>query len=436
LPANTDFELMQRIVGLIDPLIPLPVNDPRYVDYSAERGSAGLVSNMALTIRLAPERTCQLLSGHRGSGKTTEINRLRHDLENTEPRYFVVYCEADKYVDENDVDYAEVLISLTRQLVIDAHAKAKITKLRPGKLSGFWEGLKNILGAVLSLGKVKVKSPILDFEFDVKQNPDSRQRLRDHLRQRATTLLEAVNEVVEKAVALLSKEYTGLVVIVDNLDRIFLNVNPNTKRTSHEALFVDASEHLRNIACHVIYTLPPALLYSPSGNKLPLLFGSQPNILPMVPVARRTGEPDEDGIARLLETVEKRFKKAGIGSGQAFSSDLVLKRLVTASGGYVRGLMTLLRSALTYAGSLPITSQAVDQAIRGERDLKITSVSPKPKNWSTLREVAKTKAPVDAEEYLSLLDSLIVLEYRDKQGPWHDVHPLAKEASEFKVLLP
>ena len=53
--------------------------------------------------------------------------------------------------------------------------------------------------------------------------------------------------------------WAGLVVIVDNLDRMLRQAVSGTTRTSHDKLFVDTASQLSDLACHVIYTLPPAL---------------------------------------------------------------------------------------------------------------------------------------------------------------------------------
>jgi hypothetical protein len=430
--ATANWKRMYRVTGAFKPDEPLPANDPRYVDFDAERGSAGLVSLLARNIRMASSSTCQLISGHRGCGKTTEINLLKEDLETNDPRYLVVKCETDEYVAVNDVDYPDVLLALAQQVMIDAHQKG--IKLKPGPLRTFLEDLKDILVSVVTLSKAKVKTPLLEFDFDIKKNRDNRHKVRDHLRERATPFLDAVNEVIDKAQKLLPAEYKGLVVIMDNLDRVYRNPVPGkTDWTSHEVLFVDASDYLRNINCHVLYTIPPALRYSPAGAKLAALYGNQPVVMPMIPVNTRTGAADEKGIARLEEAIAKRVQVASqLDLKDAFAPG-ALKRLCCASGGYVRSLFTLVLDALAKVDDFPITTSAVEQAIRKGRDAMIDAISPKPKRWLTLREVFKSKAPVEADEYLALLDNLIVLEYRDHDGPWHDVHPLAQEAREFKV---
>jgi hypothetical protein len=70
----------RKIFNAFNPNESLPPGDERYVDFSAERGSIQLLKTMADTIRFSDASTCQLLSGHRGCGKTTEFDRLKSDL--------------------------------------------------------------------------------------------------------------------------------------------------------------------------------------------------------------------------------------------------------------------------------------------------------------------------------------------------------------------
>lgn len=130
---------------------------------------------------------------------------------------------------------------------------------------------------------------------------------------------------------------------------------------------------------------------------------------------------------KLVEALRRRLIAAGVES--AFDSDATVKRLCAASGGYVRSLMALAREATTRSPALPITSAAVEQAIRHSRNNYLRAISQS--YWPLLREVARTKKIGDSEQYLQLLSNLAVLEYCDDKGPWYDVNPVIREAEEF-----
>jgi hypothetical protein len=56
-------------------------------------------------------------------------------------------------------------------------------------------------------------------------------------------------------------------------------------------LFVDRGEQLKRLNCHVVYTIPLALIFSDELPRLANRFGIAPKLLAMVPVITRSGEP-------------------------------------------------------------------------------------------------------------------------------------------------
>ena len=61
---------------------PLPSGDPRYVDCTAVRGNEDVVRQLFQRITWSDlPATTQLFTGHRGCGKSTELLRLKTQLE-------------------------------------------------------------------------------------------------------------------------------------------------------------------------------------------------------------------------------------------------------------------------------------------------------------------------------------------------------------------
>jgi len=88
-------------------LDPLESGDPRYVDCSPARGGEDVVRFLSLRIENSTHPMAQLISGHRGCGKSTELKRLVKDLENK--GYLVVYFAADEDIDVGDLVYTDLL---------------------------------------------------------------------------------------------------------------------------------------------------------------------------------------------------------------------------------------------------------------------------------------------------------------------------------------
>lgn len=425
----SELEIKRRLFNAFDPIEPLNPDDARYVDWNKARRSENLLGEMAGTVRLTEGHTCQLLSGHRGCGKTTELFRLRRELERDS--YFVVYCESDEFIDLNDkVEFSEIFLAISQQIANTA--REQNISLEAGHLRSFFTGLWEMLSATVMPKEAKVKDPLGIFEigFELKNNPNNRQLVREYSRPRSSSLLQAINEALEETKEKLKNHFgtcAGLVVIVDNLDRMLRQSPPGSNRSSHDQLFVDYSSQLSGLTCHVIYTIPPELLCSSEGIGLSYLYGTQPKMMPMVPVATRAGEPDDTGIDKLIEATQRRVKFARAIS--AFDTEAIINRLCTASGGYVRSLMTMAQQSINYSPSLPIKDKAVESAIKSFRNSLIRGF--REKQWKILRDIARTKTITEDEESLTLLKNEAVLEYVDDDGPWYDVHPVVREAKEF-----
>jgi hypothetical protein len=425
----TELELQRSLFNAFDPIEPLKPEDSRYVDWNKARGSENLLSEMAGVIRLTDGPTCQLLSGHRGCGKTTELFRLCRNLE--EESYFIVYCESDEFIDLNDkVEFSEVFLAIAQQLA-NTVREQKI-ELAAGRLRAFFAGLWDILSTPVTPKDVSVKDPLGIFEigFELKNNPNHRLLVREYLRPQSASLLQAVNEALEETTKKLKANFgncTGLVVIVDNLDRMLRQTPSGSNRSSHDQLFVDYASQLSGLMCHIIYTIPPELLCSSEGTGLPTLYGRQPLMMPMVPVATRGGEPDEVGIGKLIEACQRRMQFARMPS--AFETEAAVRRLCTASGGYVRSLMTMAQQAINYSPSFPIREKAIEAAITSFRNSFIRGF--RERQWKLLHDISRTKNITEDEECLRLLKVEAVLEYLDNDGSWFDVHPVVREAREF-----
>ena len=127
-------------------LDPLDPDDPRHVPL--QESGRGAVDEMMATIELAVDTTTQLLSGPSGAGKTTELRRLRRDLESA--GYRTVYSDITREVNESStIDVTEFLIALAvpapRDLV--GSVRSAVARLDPVKVPGAAAASDSVLGA-------------------------------------------------------------------------------------------------------------------------------------------------------------------------------------------------------------------------------------------------------------------------------------------------
>src|SRR5262249_38893082 len=134
---------LKQIYSVFSPGPLQPDQNDLYIDLEDVRGNTGIVHRMAQKILLADAPTCQILTGHRGSGKSTELARLRQTLEGPTDgeHFFVVQIQADDELDRNDIDFPEVLIAIVRQVAEQLRTRTNI-ELKPGYFKDRWEQLK------------------------------------------------------------------------------------------------------------------------------------------------------------------------------------------------------------------------------------------------------------------------------------------------------
>ena len=423
-----------RVYRQCDPARPLEPGDPRYVPCENTRGEGDLIAQLTNAIRWSETPLHLLFSGHRGGGKSTELLRLQKNLAEPpagEDQFFVVYFEADQEdIDVNDVDFPDLLLAIIRQVGKALRERVKV-ELRPTWLSRFVGDLKRFLGSEVEFEQLELDAQIAKFTATIKSSPDARLKIREALEPNVSNLIQAANDLLDEAVIRLKgKGYRNLALIVDNLDRIVLR-DLEGGITTHERLFLNRGSQLHALRCHVVYTLPISMVYSPKATALLNIFGRDPAVLPMVKVANQDDSDNPDGMEALRKIVLKRLNAANITQWtSAFDSFDTWNYLCRMSGGHLRNLLILIRSACTAAGTLPLNRRVIEQAVRGisndfERALN------HPDFFKTLRDIDRTKELPGSKDDQMLLYNLSVLEYLNGEV-WYVVNPAVKALEKFK----
>ena len=443
-----------------------------YIDFSSVRGGQ-IIEELKDNITLwSPEEpTCQLFTGHIGCGKSTELLRLKAELERE--GFHVVYFESSQDLEMGDVDVGDIFLAIACQVSeslenlkkieiaepkgfknlfqgiaklltkVDLAAEASIPGI--GEVTATSEGEFSVATAIPGLGELTVNREGLSLvalgigkiTAKVKNSPELRSKLREYLEPRTTGILEVINqELLEPAKEQLKNlGKKGLVVVVDNLDRVE-NVKKPWGRTQPEYLFVDRGEQLRQLNCHVVYTMPLALRFSNDFDTLTHRFRVDPKVLPMVPVQWRDGSECDEGMKLLRQMVMVRAfpdldEDQRLGKiTKIFDSPETLDRLCVVSGGHVRNLLRILNDSIKKQRGLPISRNCLEEVIRAYRNERILAIDND--EWTLLRKVHKEKKVAGNQGYQTLIRSMFVYEYRDRDGSWFDINPILAEAPELK----
>ncbi len=434
---------LPRFYNVTNPSKPLSmgtaVERQYYIDFSSVRGSK-IIDPLKRTIALISpnEPTCQLFTGHIGCGKSTELLRLKAELE--QQGFHVVYFESSQDLDMADVDITDILFSVIGH-ISESLESVKI-RLKPSYFTNLFTEIVDFLQTPIELeAELELSIGIGKITAKTKESPKLRRRLREYLEPRINGILKSINqELLDPATAELKRRgNVGLVVIVDNLDRVDIRPLPSG-RTQPEYLFIDRGEQLRRLNCHVVYTIPLSLIFCNTGETLRNRLGGglNPIVLPMVPVRLRNGEEFQEGMALLRqmvmarafpnETPEKRIALIT----EVFDSPETLNRLCRVSGGHVRLLLGMLFDCLRQEEP-PLSRECLELVIRERRDYLTSSIDDQ--EWKLLFQVVQQQTVKGDAQYQILLRSMWVFEYCDRDGRWYSINPLLEETHIFQSWM-
>lgn len=421
-----------RLYRACDPREALPSGDPRFVVLDEVRGSATpsllYEQNLRLSNPLKPE--VKIFSGHLGVGKSSELLRLKGNLENpSSGRAFrVILADVEGNLDLNDLDFPDLLVFLAAEIQRD---------LRAAKIQGFsgtstlladqWDRLRSALGAKFDLTGADLDVPFASLALEIKNRPSSRGLLRGKIEEQSTNLQKAVNDLLVAANVSLRKEgWEGLVLIVDGLERVALR-NLENGVTTHQRLFIQRSAQLANLAAHVVYSMPISLVYSAEFAEVEQTFGGRPIPVPMIRLRgdhRSAVTPDTPGMRKMREIVAARCRYAEVDPAEVFDSEETCHLLCEATGGHPRHLMMFLQSALSRVTGLPITWAAAEEAIREAANSLVRQIDEE--EWPRLRRFVEPREEISHDpEHLAMLRHLHVFEYMNG-SPWYEVNPVLR----------
>ncbi|MCB9743838.1 MAG: hypothetical protein H6741_17460 [Alphaproteobacteria bacterium] len=416
---------------------PLWPDDPLYVDLFAneELAPSDPVDQLATTVEFAALESTQLFSGHRGTGKSTQLRRLKRRLEQ-DPTYKVVLCDMEDYLPMADaVDVVDFLLGAAG--AVSEQLREDPELLGAGGLRAYWDRFVDWLGSqrieVDTLGLsanagVGVKQAGVgaeakaDIKVMLKSDPVFRKRVRDHTKLHIGAFREEVHAFIQDALKALQDKHgeeTQLVIVFDSLEHLRgTTTNAEEVAASVENLFRGHADALRIPYIHTIYTVPPWLRLQAAGIGGDRFDGYVH--IPCIKVKKRDGAPCEAGLAVLREVAGGRGDLDWLlGSKQAF------QELALVSGGYLRDLFRLLSFIVRDANVHGVPSSRRELAVQ---DLRNAYMGFTNRDSVWLRRIAEThEVSTDSREEIQdlarFLDTHLVLGYRNGED-WYDVHPV------------
>jgi len=362
-----------------------------------------------------------LFTGHRASGKTTELRRLMFMLEND---YFVVYFSAMDELELADIDYKDVLLSMVLQTLRSIEER----KIRISKdiVEDMLQLLKQLSGELV-VSRVEQKTRGFDIGAKLRAlvaeiggRYKSETVSRSEIRKTAERLIQDVLQRFDSLIAELQQRVKKpLLIIVDDLEKADLALA--------EEIFYKHADTLARPICKAIFTIPVSLIYAPCWRQVEMNFLAPPHILPLKSVKKKDGSVNSEAVNFLKSIVLKRV------SSELFE-DKAVEKLALWSGGVVVDFLRMVRDCCVKAQAKDLKKVDIDLA--GEVFDYLINDYRRPieeKYYPKLVEVYKNKdAKIDGELRF-LLHLLAILEYDRKR--WYDVHPAVERILFEKGLI-
>ncbi|MBI1751759.1 MAG: ATP-binding protein [Acidobacteria bacterium] len=423
LAAATREELKSLYNALNDRV--LEPGDPVYVA-QVNQGSTDAVAEIATEIDWQDGGGVCLFTGQRGTGKSTELKRLKQQLESAGAVVF--YTDLSEYLLlTKEVEISDFLVSIAGAMSEQVLQRYQAS---PGNI-GYWDRFKAFLNSKVELKEFTLKLEVVDIKASLKADPDFKRKVQEAARGYVAQLIQEAHGFLAECVDFVRKQEgqadLKVVLLVDSVERIRgVGSEAMAVYESVRNLFFGHAESLRIPMLHVVYTIPPYLSVLAAGAGT-LMGGAVARRLVSTHIFKdRCREGDPEGLAILRKVVTTRYP-----AWERIFSREALEKLGMSSGGDLREFFRLVRLCLPAVrddAQLPLDTEAVKPAENAARN-EMLPIPAEHLTW--LQRITKThetclEKDADLPTLAHFLDNRLVLNYRNGSD-WYDVHPLLRE---------
>lgn len=424
---DTDIRPADNLEDVIYLFNPSKALDGDFLRFYVPRGSK-VRQDMALWLRANDLKRGQpvklLFTGHKGSGKSTELNQLCHELGQD---FFVVKVSTRSIIEPTDLTAVDIILIAAMTLFRQATQENVIDKAPAQRVSDAWQGVAEFIrdrvfgqlpyrqpGEGLTLG-AKVSALVFEFETKYGKDAPTREKTRERMADRLSEVVERVNELSN-----LIRATTGrpVVFVFDDTDK------PPTERG--RKLFFDNATTLTAFTVSIIYTFDIALRYDREFQHSQGYYGNRFQ-LPNINLYTHEGLRNEPGWMLMTQILDKRMHPLMI-------TDTARSAIIEASGGLVRTLIGLTQFAAVNAlgrGAMRIDNLDAERAISELRNDFIAAL--KASDYDVLKARHADKRLSNDPEVQEMLQALALLQYANGEH-WCDVHPVVLKLLEERQI--
>lgn len=386
-----------------DPLYPLPADCPFYV----EREDKPLNKLKRALLREHRQPPKYFFSGHRGCGKSTELNRLVVD-EEINQKFFVVKYSVKDICDVNNLSYIDVLFSLGAQLFIEYSDSGK--ELRPELIKALENWKNDVVEQVreeIDSFETSIEGGLKAFFISVlskfRSEDNTTKTIRTKIEPRLSELIEKINLIIAD---IEGKEKKKVLVLIDDMDK------PNLDQA--KKIFYDYNTAITQPACSIVFTVPISIFFSQEFTAI----RETRFFLPNVKLHHRNEKNSED---------EKGFKLMSSFIFHRMKEDLIepdaCKYAIKMGAGVFRETARIMQICADNAIASGRISIIKDDVVRAESEIRsdfkrmLTS-----EDYVILKSVCENNEMHGIEKIGHLLHNLSILEYMNDET-WCDIHP-------------
>ena len=432
-----DFWGIRNAVNFTKPSNP---DQPFYTDFSDVRGSfKDTVFYRSLTIDkdFAYKEThfenkkLIFFSGHRGSGKTTEMAKYAKNLNNSNG-FLVINCNIDTGLDVDDIDFVDILIYLSELLTkkaeeinldIDRDALQNINAWYSQTVQEVNENSKLSIDASVSMSTpLAILTGITaKLRTSLSGTKETKKAIRTVLTNKFKDFAFNFNSLVKQISAKLREEKKAkdILFIIDGLEK---TASPNLRKK----IILDESVRIQAIESNLVIILPYELMKEKSRLE------QFSNIIsfPVVKLSERDGTICEKAHARFNEFIKRRVNI------NLFDNGETIKKIIKFSGGSPRQLLKIIDSAFLHAEQNIIDDDSIE---KGLKHLATKSQFLEKQEIEILKKLKQAnKEGKQLTEYSielqDMLEKLIIFEYNDgndkRVNPIIEISPIYQQEVE------
>jgi hypothetical protein len=392
-----------------EPFYPLPANSPFHV----ERKGKPLNRLKRALLRQHRRSPKYFFSGHRGCGKSTELNRLVADRDINE-KFFIVKYSVKEVCDVNNLSYVDVLFSIGAQLYLQYIDSGK--ELKPElikQLEGWKHSIEKISEEEISIAAT-VEGGLRTFFISVlariRAEDTTRKMIREIIEPKLSDLIDKINLIIAN---IESNEKKKVLVLIDDLDK------PRLEQAKE--IFYNSQTAITQPICHIVYTVPISIFFAQEFTAIRESKFFLPNV--KLHFKNDRNSKDEEGYELMERFIFNRMKSDLI---QTDALDLA----ITMGAGVFRETARIMQIAADSAIENDRDQIIEEDVKRAEREIRSDFRRIlKTQDYATLKEICKDNDIHGIEKIGRLLHNLSVLEYMNDET-WCDIHPTLVELVE------